>query len=160
MVKRVYEDRQAANIIRLLLLCGARRGEVFAMRWSDLNLTDGTWTKPASTTKQKKTHVTTGVITQPYRIPGTPNFPNAKKLGHTHLVNKIANVCWCLPPASARSGFPAPIAAEANSVSANQRLRRYNFQSLKHPGSQVIEPNKHKAVNAAKGGVARRRMLS
>jgi integrase len=54
----VHEDRQAANIIRLLLLTGARRSEVFAMRWADLNLTDGTWTKPASTTKQKKTHVT------------------------------------------------------------------------------------------------------
>jgi integrase len=54
----VHEDRQAANIIRMLLLTGARRGEVFAMRWADLNLTDGTWTKPASTTKQKKTHVT------------------------------------------------------------------------------------------------------
>jgi integrase len=54
----VHEDRQAANIIRLLLLTGARRSEVLAMRWADLNLTNGTWTKPASTTKQKKTHVT------------------------------------------------------------------------------------------------------
>jgi integrase len=52
----VHEDRQAANIVRMLLLTGSRRGEVFAMRWADLNLTDGTWTKPASTTKQKKTH--------------------------------------------------------------------------------------------------------
>jgi hypothetical protein len=34
----------------------------------------------------------------------------------------IANVCWCLPPASARSGFAAPITAEANSVPA--RLHR------------------------------------
>jgi integrase len=53
----VHEDRQAANIIRLLLLTGARRSEVLAMRWNDLNLTDGIWTRPASTTKQKKTHV-------------------------------------------------------------------------------------------------------
>jgi integrase len=53
----VYSDRQAADIIRLLLLTGARKSEVFAMRWADLNLTEGTWTKPASTTKQKKTHV-------------------------------------------------------------------------------------------------------
>jgi integrase len=53
----VHEDRQAADIIRLLLLTGARsRSEVFAMRWADLDLTAGTWTKPASTTKQKKTH--------------------------------------------------------------------------------------------------------
>jgi integrase len=54
----VHSDRQAVNIIRLLLLTGARKSEVFAMRWADLNLTEGTWTKPASTTKQKKTHTT------------------------------------------------------------------------------------------------------
>jgi hypothetical protein len=41
-------------------------------------------------------------------------------------------------------------------VPANQGFRRYNFQSLKHPGSQAIEPNKHKAVNAAKGDPPRR----
>jgi integrase len=53
-----HEDRQAANIIRLLLLTGARRFEIFTMRWENLNLTDGTWTKPASMTKQKKSHTT------------------------------------------------------------------------------------------------------
>ena len=40
----------------MLLLTGARRNEVLAMRWADLNLTDGIWTKPASTTKQKRIH--------------------------------------------------------------------------------------------------------
>jgi integrase len=50
------QDQQGANIIRLLLLTGARRGEVRAMRWADLNLEEGTWTKPASTTKQAKLH--------------------------------------------------------------------------------------------------------
>jgi integrase len=48
-------DRQTANIIRLLLLAGARRGEVLSMRWADIE--DGTWTKPGSTTKQKTDHV-------------------------------------------------------------------------------------------------------
>ena len=43
-----YEDRKAADIIRLLLLTGARRGEVLAMRWSDLELIEGTWSKPPS----------------------------------------------------------------------------------------------------------------
>ncbi|MEQ1955329.1 site-specific integrase [Mesorhizobium sp. CN2-181] len=50
------EDQQAANIFRLLLLTGARRGEVQAARWADLDLTTGVWTKPGSTTKQKTTH--------------------------------------------------------------------------------------------------------
>jgi integrase len=49
-------DQGAANAVRLLLLTGARRGEVLAAKWSDFDLEAGVWTKPASTTKQKKTH--------------------------------------------------------------------------------------------------------
>jgi integrase len=52
-----HPDRQAANIIRCLLMTGARRGEVLSMRWADLDLTAGTWSKPASSTKQHKDHV-------------------------------------------------------------------------------------------------------
>ena len=51
-----HHDSQAANIIRLLLLTGARRGEVQAMRWPQLDLDAGVWTKPASLTKQKALH--------------------------------------------------------------------------------------------------------
>ena len=51
-----HPDRQAANIVRMLLLTGARRGEVLAARWDDIDLGTGTWTKPASTTKQAADH--------------------------------------------------------------------------------------------------------
>jgi integrase len=51
-----YPDRQTANIFRLLLLTGARRGEVLSMRWADIDLTAGTWIKPGSTTKQRTDH--------------------------------------------------------------------------------------------------------
>jgi integrase len=51
-----HHDQQAADVIRLLLLTGARKGEVLSMRWADLDLTAGTWTKAASTTKQKAFH--------------------------------------------------------------------------------------------------------
>jgi integrase len=50
-----HGDKAAADIFRLLLLTGARRGEVQAMRWADLD-EKGVWTKPASTTKQAKLH--------------------------------------------------------------------------------------------------------
>ncbi|TIQ46805.1 MAG: DUF4102 domain-containing protein [Mesorhizobium sp.] len=50
------EDQQAANIFRLLLLTGARRGEVQAAKWEQFDLAAGVWTKPGSTTKQKTTH--------------------------------------------------------------------------------------------------------
>jgi integrase len=49
-------DRQTANAIRLLLLTGSRRGEVLAMRWADIDLSAGTWSKQASSVKQDKPH--------------------------------------------------------------------------------------------------------
>ena len=51
-----YNDQQAANIVRLLLLTGARRGEVLAARWADFDLAAGVWTKPGATTKQRTFH--------------------------------------------------------------------------------------------------------
>jgi integrase len=51
-----HKDQQAANIIRVLLMTGCRRGEALAMRWADVNLTEGTWSKEPSSTKQKEHH--------------------------------------------------------------------------------------------------------
>jgi integrase len=49
-----HRDKGAADAIRLLLLTGARRGEVLGMCWEDVE--DGTWSKPPSSTKQKEHH--------------------------------------------------------------------------------------------------------
>ncbi len=51
-----YENQQAADVVRLLLLTGARRGEVLAMEWPHVDLETGIWTKPSSHTKTKKLH--------------------------------------------------------------------------------------------------------
>jgi integrase len=51
-----FEDRPAANAVMLLLLTGARRGEVLGARWEQFDLVTGVWTKPASSTKQRKLH--------------------------------------------------------------------------------------------------------
>ena len=50
------KDRQSADIIRLLVLTGARRGEVLQARWRDFDLESGMWSKPGATTKQKSEH--------------------------------------------------------------------------------------------------------
>ena len=49
-------DQQAANVFRLMLLTGCRKGEALAARWSQFDLTAGVWIKPGSTTKQKTEH--------------------------------------------------------------------------------------------------------
>ncbi len=56
LVLAEHDDQEAANILRLLLLTGARRGEVLGMRWDQLDLNAGVWTKPGSMTKQKTEH--------------------------------------------------------------------------------------------------------
>ena len=44
------------QFLLFLLLSGARRGEALALRWSDVDLEAGVWTKPAEVTKQRKSH--------------------------------------------------------------------------------------------------------
>jgi integrase len=52
-----FPDRDMADIVRLLLLTGARKSEILTMKWgSDLDLSRGIWTKPASRTKQNQPH--------------------------------------------------------------------------------------------------------
>lgn len=52
----VHPNRLAANAVRLLLLTGARRGEVLGATWDQFDLAAGVWTKPSSHTKQKREH--------------------------------------------------------------------------------------------------------
>jgi len=49
-------NRQSANAIRLLILTGARRGEVLSATWDQFDLEKGVWVKPSAHTKQKRTH--------------------------------------------------------------------------------------------------------
>jgi integrase len=51
-----HPNQQAANAVRLLLLTGARRGEVLRAMWDQFDLETGVWTKPSAHTKQKRTH--------------------------------------------------------------------------------------------------------
>jgi integrase len=54
---KCHGDQRMADIFRILLLTGARKGEVLSMRWADLDLGNGIWSKPAASTKQNQDHV-------------------------------------------------------------------------------------------------------
>jgi integrase len=55
-VLAAHPEKTSANAIRLLLLTGARRGEVLGATWDMFDLGAGVWTKPAATTKQGRLH--------------------------------------------------------------------------------------------------------
>jgi integrase len=49
-------NQQAADVFRLLLLTGARKGEALSATWDQFDLVAGVWTKPHALTKQKTEH--------------------------------------------------------------------------------------------------------
>lgn len=51
-----HPNQVAANVVRFLLLTGARRGEVFNATWDHFDLAQGIWIKPSAHTKVKKEH--------------------------------------------------------------------------------------------------------
>ena len=50
-----HPNQRAANVVRLLILTGARKGEVLKATWEQIDFDRGVWIKPAHTTKQKRT---------------------------------------------------------------------------------------------------------
>ncbi len=55
-VLETHPNQASANVIRLLLLTGARRSELLNATWDQFDLEAGVWTKPSAHTKQKKEH--------------------------------------------------------------------------------------------------------
>jgi len=51
---REYPDQETADAIRLLILTGARSGELLKAEWPQFDLERGTWTKPSHHTKQNQ----------------------------------------------------------------------------------------------------------
>jgi integrase len=49
-------EPMSANAIKLLMLTGARRGEVLGATWDMFDLENGVWTKPSAHTKQRRLH--------------------------------------------------------------------------------------------------------
>jgi integrase len=55
-VLATHKEKVTANAIRLLLLTGARKGEMLSAMWSEFDLDTGVWVKPSAHTKTKKEH--------------------------------------------------------------------------------------------------------
>ena len=111
-------DRQAADIIRLLLLTGCRRGEILAARWADLDLTAGIWIKPGSTTKQRTDHVT------PLSAPSRQLLAEIRQ--HT------GNSPWVFPASDSVSGHRVTIQKAWVAICKAAKIEGLRVHDLRH----------------------------
>jgi integrase len=51
-----HSNQDSCDVLRLIILTGARKGEVFRALWENIDLEDGIWIKPSAHTKQKREH--------------------------------------------------------------------------------------------------------
>jgi integrase len=101
-----YDEQDAADALRLLIVTGARPDEVLGARWPMFDLERGIWTKPSHHVKQKKTeHVPlnnaallilrrmaerkAGI----YLFPGRETVDPKKRTARTTLRNAWKQVC-------------------------------------------------------------------
>ena len=92
-----YPDQNAADALRLLILTGAREGEVLSAEWEQFDLKRGVWTKPSHHTKQKKiehvplSRVALDVLTRMEKAKTGPYlFPGRLHNGHRVTLRR----CW------------------------------------------------------------------
>jgi integrase len=96
-----YPDQNAADALRLLLLTGAREGEVLKADWPQFDLQRGVWTKPSHHTKEKKIeHVPLSaaaldLLRKMKRMDGTtgPLFPGANGKPRVTLRRPWVQIC-------------------------------------------------------------------
>ena len=84
----------ASSAIKLLILTGARRGEIAAMRWNELNLDEGVWLLSSERTKNRQAHMVylsplaVGIIRSLQLLSGSSPFVfdtgHHKNGGHIH----------------------------------------------------------------------------
>ncbi|MHC2797456.1 integrase [Mesorhizobium jarvisii] len=118
------EDEQAAAIIRVLLLTGARVGETCRMRWEQIDFRRAVWTKPASTTKQKKDH----------RLPITA--PVLKILSTIQKEQDPASE-WVFPGRS-KEGFRNDIRAAWSAALKAAEIKSLRVHDLRHSFASTL----------------------
>jgi len=84
----------SANAIRLLMLTGARKGEVLGATWAMFDLDKGVWVKPSAHTKQRREH----------RVP-----LSAAALTLLKEIKKTAETPFVFPGKVDEDGTPHPI---------------------------------------------------
>jgi integrase len=109
----------AANLIRLLVLTGARRGEALLARWEEFDLDAALWVKPSHHTKQKRTHM----------LPLSP----AAVAALTHMKEQAEADCpWLFPSSNSSRSLQDPKRGVSLILMAAGLGRGVTLHTLRH----------------------------
>jgi integrase len=114
-----YPDQHVADAFKLLLLTGARSGEVFSATWDQFDLTAGKWTKPSAHTKQKKDHA-------------VPLSPPAQKLLQRIRSRQDEAEGYLFPSNSSESGHFTTLKKQWREVCKAARITNLRIHDLRH----------------------------
>lgn len=126
----VRSNSPSANAIALLLLTGARRGEVLEMRWGDIDLNRGIWRKPSSTTKQRRSHVVP-LSEEAVVFLNSQSDLCAEKKGHAD---------WVFPSKSS-SGHLSDVKREWKTLCHQADISDARLHDLRHSYASLIVSN-------------------
>jgi integrase len=156
-----YPDRQAVDAIRVLLMTGCRKGEALGMRWVDLDLTAGVWTKPPTSTKQGREHEVPlaapvrqllSEIQKSQNTPGTFVFPGPGRSGHlTTLQKPWARICKAagitgLRPHDLRHSFASQLVSGGASLPLIGALLGHSNPATTHRYAHLFDDPQRAAV--------------
>ena len=98
-----YSNQSTADVFRLLLLTGARCGEVLGATWDQFDPGFAVWRKPPHTTKQKKPHAV------PLSAPARQILARiweSQEVKHTRVFPNVKRVQWAWERIRANAGIP------------------------------------------------------
>jgi integrase len=119
-----YSDQQTADIVRVLLLTGARVGETVQARWNDVDLDAGVWTKPGMTTKQKTSH----------RLP----LSDAAVLLLRKIRADVAKDCPWVFPAGDGTTHRSPVKNGWTVICAMADIKDCRIHDLRHTHASIL----------------------
>jgi integrase len=131
----LHPEKGSANAIRLLLLTGARRGEVLSATWSQFDLDAGVWTKPAATTKQAKLHRVP--LSKPALIILTEMKAAADKENTSRLRDKVGPPEVYLFP-GVRGGHVTEIKKSWTSLCSKAGINGARLHDLRHTYASIL----------------------
>jgi integrase len=127
-----HSNQQTADLIRLLTLTGARRGETMAAKWADIDLNTGIWTKPGSTTKQKTEHHL------PLSAPALELLTRMKAAAEQKATKKGCELSPYLFPGRDRTGSISDIKKSWAAVCKAAGIENARLHDLRHSVASML----------------------